>query len=580
MGLACFVPLLINWIIPNKYQSLGGVMASLDGRGSIILKIVIVLLVVAMVIVIILPGEIWEEEEAIQESSRGNMLTLFEAHRYYFGLKGGYTNNEEELMVTVQNDSALLKRQIVVNHTDRLKNAMEKFLTDPAIKNLNAISTNLKNIEEDLNTNKRFFRTIDEIDQEAEELKMKISSLRSGLQFDKYLLAATDLDSLWQLRRDLADYSLQSAARLAKSFSAKITHDLPSIEFSAMYQIWQPLNARVSALMGEVEGSKLKSVTSVADRVADFQRDADEGFSYFVSNVSGSSYSESSEDLANVYQEFLSDFLVTEEYAQYTLSETDSLLINISDRSFYTPRDRLQYIVNKNDSAGIRVEDPTLLAELKVMSENSVNSLKQLPFMAAFENYQNEIDSLRGFYPEIKTKYRRNIEVTIKTKEIEAVLDEVPTGTAFSAYLKTKSYVDDIPQSDSYSEIKDKTESALLSTGAFIQIYGDSFFGNLDSVHVDLIRELNQFNEILSNIRKNKFSLDYHIEQLNAALSQIKSVPKESVLPTLQQIQQDLTTTYFFASEGKEESVYGLFATKVINYGKISGTTGQKSWEE
>jgi hypothetical protein len=226
------------------------------------------------------------------------------------------------------------------------------------------------------------------------------------------------------------------------------------------------------------------------------------------------------------------------------------------------------------------VEDPTLLAELKVMSENSVNSLKQLPFMAAFENYQNEIDSLRGFYPEIKTKYRRNIEVTIKTKEIEAVLDEVPTGTAFSAYLKTKSYVDDIPQSDSYSEIKDKTESTLISTGAFIQIYGDSFFGNLDSVHIDLIRELNQFNEILSNIPKNKLSLDYHIEQLNAALSQIKSVQKESVLPILQQVQQDLTATYFFASEGKEKSVYGLFATKVINYGKISGTSGQKSWEE
>ena len=85
---------------------------------------------------------------------------------------------------------------------------------------------------------------------------------------------------------------------------------------------------------------------------------------------------------------------------------------------------------------------------------------------------------------------------------------------------------------------------------------------------------------MLSTIRKNNFSLDYHIEQLNSALSQIKSVPKESVLPTLQQVQDDLTTTYFFASEGKEKSVYGLFATKVINYGKIYGTTGRKSWEE
>jgi len=555
-------------------------MATLEGKGSIILKIVIALLVVAMVIVVILPGKIWEEEDRIKESSRSNMSTLFEAHRYYFGLKGVYTNNEDELILTVQNDSALLKRQIIVNHTDRIKYAMEKFLADPVIKSLNKISSNLKNIEDDLNTNKRFFRTIEEIDQEAEELKMQISSLRSGLQFEKYFLAATDLDSMWQLRHDLTDYSLQSAARLASSFSADITRDLPAINFSAMYQIWQPLNARVSGLMEDVEGSKLKSVTSVADRVADFQRDAEDGFSYFLSNVSGSSYSESSEDLANVYREFLSDFLITEEFAQYTLSEKDSLLINISERSFYTPRDRLQYIVNTEDSSGIRVEDPTLLTELKLMSENSVNSLKQLPFMAAFENYQNQIDSLLRFYPEIKAKYRRNIEVTIKTKEIEAVLDEVPTGAAFSAYLKIKSYVDAIPQSDSYSEIKDKTESALVSTGAFIQIYGDNFFGNLDSVHVDLIKELNKFNELLSKIRRNKFSLDYHIEQLNAALSQVKSVPKESVLPTLQQVQEDLTTIYFFASEGKEKSVYGLFATTVINYGKIYSTIGQKSWEE
>ncbi len=171
-------------------------MARLDGKGSIILKIVIILLVVAMVIVIILPGQIWQEEDMVKNTSRENMSTLFDAHRYYYGLKGNYTTNEEELILTVQNDSALLKRQIVVNHTTRLKKALEKFLMDPAIKNLYAISSNLKNIENDLNANKRFFRIIEEIDQESEELKMKISSLRSGVQFEKYLLVATDLDSM------------------------------------------------------------------------------------------------------------------------------------------------------------------------------------------------------------------------------------------------------------------------------------------------------------------------------------------------------------------------------------------------
>jgi hypothetical protein len=570
----------MNWFFFKSNQSLGGVMASLDGKGSIILKVVIVLLVIGMVIVIILPGKIWEEEDLVRDTSRGNMSTLFEAYRYYYGLKGTYTSNDEELILTVQNDSALLKRQIVVNHTTRLKNAMERFLSDPAIKYLYAISFNLKNIEDDLNNNKRFFRTIEEIDREADELKMKISSLRSGLQFEKYLLVVTDLDSLWQLRHDVTDYSLQSAARLASSFSRDIARDLPSVDFNSMNQIWQPLSSRISDLMGEVEGSRLKSLTSVADRVADFQRDASEGFSYFLTNMTVSSYSEAADDLANVYTEFLSDFLITEEYSQYTLSETDSLLINISDRSFYTPRDRQKYIFSADDSAGIRIEDPTLLDELLSMTEKTTNDIKQLQFMEAFENYQNQVDSLRGFYPQIKAKYRRNIEITIKTKEIEAVLEKIPSTAAFDAYLKTKSYVDVVPQSDSYFEIKDQIKSTLISVGAFKQIYGDSFFGNLDSVHVDLIGELNQFNELLSDIRKNTFSLDYHIEILNTALSQIKSVPKESVLPTLLQIEEDLKTTYLFASEGKEKSVYGLFATKIVNYGKIDGPTGRKSWEE
>jgi hypothetical protein len=554
-------------------------MASVDGKGSIILKIVIVLLVVAMVIVIILPGQIWQEEDMIRETSRGNMSTIFEANRYFYGLKGMYPTNDEELILTVQNDSALLKRQIVVNHTTRLRSAMERFLNDPAVKNLYDISSNLKNIEEDLINNKRYFRTIEEIDREAEELKMQISALRSGIQFENFVLVVTDLDSIWQLRRDLTDYSLQSAAQLASSFSQDITRGLPTIDFSAMNQIWQPLSVKIAALMGDVEGSRLKSVTSVADRVADFQTAVSSGFSYFLSGGTGA-YSEASSDLANVYTEFLSDFLITEEYAQYAMSETDSFLINISDRSFYTPRDQLRYIVSIDDSARLRVEDPTLLEEIKIMSDPVAIEISQLSFMDAFENYQNQVDSLRRFYPQIKTRYRRNIEVTIKTKEIEAVLEKLPTTAVFDAYYKTKSYADVVPQSDSYSEIKDQIESALINIGIFKQIYGDSFFGNLDSVHVELIGELNQFNELLSGLRRNTFTLDYHIESLNSALAQIKSVPKESVLPAMTKIEEDLQNAFLFASEGKEKSIYGLFATRIINYGKIDGPTGQKSWEE
>ena len=558
-------------------------MASQDGKGSIILKFFIVLLAVALIIVIILPGRIWQEEEMVKSTSRGNMATLYESYRYFHILTGFYTDDEREIIATIQNDSALIKRQMVVNHTDRIKNALETYLNSIPVKNLYQISFNLKNIEDDLEANKRFFRTIDEINQEAEQIKQEISVLKSGMDFENYHLAAVDLDSLMQLRRDLTDYSLQSAGRLAVAFSENITDNLPLINFSGINQIWKPMSNRISDLMTAINKTKLKNLTSVSDRVADFQRDADNGFSYFLKSYKSTdlnSTTAASEDLLNVYKEFLTDFIITEQYAQYNLSENDSLLINISETSFYTPDDKMRYIISYDDSSGLRVEDPTLLGELKSKAVNEADRISQLPFMPAFENYQKKIEELKEYYPQIKAKYRRNIDVMIKTKEVELVISELPNCAVYDAYLKEKSYIQVVPESDSYSEIKDHIEFALISLGSFKQVYSDNFFGNLDSVHIELIEQLNSFDEMLSKVRRNTFSLEPFVESLNSALAQIKSVSKESILPELQQIDENMKSLYLFASEGEEKTVYGVFKKRIVNYGKIYGAMGDMSWEE
>ena len=388
---------------------------------------------------------------------------------------------------------------------------------------------------------------------------------------------------MWQLRRDLTDYSLQSAARLASAFSQDISKDIANIDYRAINQFWKPLSARISDLMNAIEKSKLKSLTSVADRVADFQSDINDGLSYFLANKDENSFNvvvSFSEDLTGVYREFLTDFLVTEEYAQYALSETDSLIINISDNNFYTPRDHLPYVMSFDDSASLRIEDPTLLEELRTMASKEADQMSRLPFMSAFDNYQKNIDSLKSFYPQIKAKYRRNIDITIKNKEIESVLEEIPNSAVYDAYLKMKSFVEEVPQSNSYSGIKESTEEALLSLGAFKQVYAENFFGNLDTVHTELIAQLNDYNRILSDIRRNTFSFDGHIQSLNKALAEIKSMSSNSVVPDLEKIEVNMKNVYLFASEGKNESVYGIFSTRIVNHGKISGPTGQKSWEE
>jgi hypothetical protein len=200
---------------------------------------------------------------------------------------------------------------MVVNHTDRLKNALEVYLNSTAVNNLYDISFNLKNIEDDLEVNKRFFRKFEEIDQEAEQLKQQISVLRSGMNYPKYNVAALHLDSLKQLRRDLTDYSLQSAARLAVAYSEDITTNLPLIDFKAMNQSWVPIADRVNTLMINVNRTELKNLTSVSDRVADFLRDANQGFAYFINSNTSADLNvtnSASEDLASVYQEFLTDY--------------------------------------------------------------------------------------------------------------------------------------------------------------------------------------------------------------------------------------------------------------------------------
>ncbi len=558
-------------------------MASQDSRGSLILKIIIVLLVVAMVIAIKLPGQIWQEEDMIRDTSRGNMATLYEAQRYFYGLKSVFSNNEDELIETIQNDSALSKRQLVVNHTTRLRDAMETFLNTSVVKNLYAISSNIKSVENDLNANKRFFKTIEEIDREADDLKMQLHTFHSAADFENYALVVTALDSMWQLRRDLTDYSLQSAARYAYSFSKEISESTPLIEFGTINQIWIPISNRTSDLMDAVLSSKLKSLTSVADRVADFQRDAGEGFNFFITNKTDASFNEvvaASEDLSGVYNEFLSDFLITEEYAQYALSESDSLLINISKNSFYTPDKNQPYIMKGEDSLGFRVEDPTLLEDLKSKASSESDRIGNLPFMNAFSNYEKQIEAIREYYPQVKAKYRRNIDIMIKTKELEAAIEELPESAAYDAYLNEKSYVQLVPMSDSYSAIKEEVESALISTGAFKQIYSDNFFGTLDTIHIEIINQMNEYNELLSQVRRNEYSFETHINALNIALEQIKSIQKESVISELQDIEQNMKDLFLFASEGKEQAVYGVFKTRIVNYGKIFGSTGQKSWEE
>ena len=565
-------------------------MSDQHGKGSILLKLAVVVFIVLLIIVITTPGKIWSSEEKATKICRDNMLSLYEAHSYYFKIKSTHAPDMTNLILTIQNDSSLLKRELIVKHTVRLREGIESFQNSPIVSNLYKIASNIKNTEDDFVANERFFKSQDQevldkrIFTRSQELKMKLSTFRSGVEFENFRNTVTELDSLWQVRRDLADFSLQNASRWASILSAAIVKNLPNIDYTNLQQTWEPLSTEITDFLNTVNSiEKLKSATTVADRVADFQGKISNAFSEISSARSANGMTDAeakASDLAAIYQGFLGDFIITQYFAQYKLTDTDSLLLALSDNNFVTPVDKLPYVVSFGDSMDLRVEDPSLLKQIKEKTDAQVDLASQLAFLDHFSEYDKTLDSLNTFYLEVKANYRRNLDVTIKTKELDELIPRLRDVSAFAAYKSLKQFADVVPSSDSYSEIKDLISEGIISSGSFIQIYQDNFFGNLDTLHQELLMHLDDFENIVSGIRQNTYSFAWAKDKLNSEISQIKNTPASEVMKPLEQIKEGLEEAFIYASEGDERTVYGIFTTHIQNHGKVYGRAATKSWEK
>jgi hypothetical protein len=555
---------------------------NIDGKGSIAMKLLILVLAVVMVMIILIPGEIWSDEEQRMDNSRMNMVTLWEAYRFYSTTHDSMSYDKADIIQALQDDSSLVLRQRIVTHTEQLRTAVDGYLELPVVKNLLAISQNIKSTKEDLINNERFFVKVPEYQQESQDLLMKLTVYESGIELGAYITAVKGLDSLYQLRRDLADYTLQDGARRSFELSARVQANLPQVDVAKIAANWAPLNARIAKFMLAVRGSELRAVTSISDRVEDFLAAINDGFTNLQKVSLQNAIQETGNASANfetIYKAFLEDFLVTGKYAQYKLSETDSLLLHISEKNFVTPAG-LEYRVELRDTLGIWVEDPTLVAELSEKVMPVVEEINQMDFLNAFRTYNAQLDSLKKFYMEVKASYRKNSEVFIKTKEMDAEIANLHGTTAFEAYTDLNNFVTRVPNNTSFSDIKDMVDDGLLAVGSFRQIYGEKIFGNLDSTHATIINELNNFNDLVSGIRRNTFSFDNHIVDLEQTMGQIKAVNSAAILPGLEKAEQSLQDAYLLASDGVEETRYGIFKTKIQNEGKVYGKTARKSWED
>lgn len=559
-------------------------MSDQQAQGSIILKILILLVTIILIAVIIIPGQIWDKEEKIKNIVQSDIESLYEAHSFYYKQNQEYTSNMDTLLYFVNNDSSLKIKKRVVDYTVEIRKAIDDFLSEPLIESLTKVSQNVGNIETDFENNEIYFKKYEDIYTKAQDLKLKVSVLKQGVEQENYSMMAKSLDSLLNLRRDLQDYQLQVAARRAQNLSSSIVEKLEGVDIQALVSYWNPLNTELTDLMQRVNSTDLKTRTAVADRVEDFQIKVTSGLTSLQSNnmqISLQNTSKASQKINEVYEKFLSDFLTTEKYVQYKLEDSDSMLLNLSKSNFFTPHENKPYTVQFMDTLGLVVEDPTLADELREKALNVLADIQNLPFIAPYSVYLNTLDSINLFAGEIKTKYRRNAEIHFKSKDIGAVIDELKNTSTIASFSSLSKFISNVPNSNSYSALNSLIEDALLGIGVFKQIAESNIFGKLDTVHLDLVTEMESFNQLLSGVRRNTYSFDEYISKINIDLSQVKSRSTGKDLQNkLNAIELNLQDLFLFASEGKEETVYGVFSTTIMNHGKMYGRTGEKSWEE
>jgi len=557
---------------------------------TVILRLLIVVLIGGLITVILIPGKIWDQRKKDQLETQKNMSSIYEAERYYHIITGQYTSDRGALMDMVHGDSTLLIRQQVVNYTRTLVSHVDSYFRITLIKTLSEINQNFANIIDDLDANKIYFKVMPEILEESNQFILDMKDAYST-GFPELQTSLIMIDSLSQLRRDFSDYSLQTDAAKALAITDTINKMLTAIDMDAVYKIWQPLSNRLKDFSKRVNRTVIKENSSVADRVKNFSGKIDDSFKELQKANKEEDISKANElksAINNMYDEFLNNFIITSKKAQYALSLEDSLIINMTEDDFYSPfvvtsGERLAYkIIITEDSSAVKVESPLLLEDLREKTLPAAEIINNLPFLPKYTAYFDSLDSIFKKSLAIKQKLKRNADIFFKHKEIELLISKYKDITIYSAYNDISKFAKDVPVSQSFSELKSDIENALSGTHIFKQAYQDKVFGNLDSLHIDLTTALEEFNILLSKVRRlprGVTNFENDIENINTALEEIKNSGNSTeVTNNLSSLETQLGEIFIFASEGKTIPAYGIFSNKLENMGNIFKDT--KSWEE
>jgi ABC-type phosphate transport system auxiliary subunit len=562
-------------------------MAKNEGKGSILLKILILFLIIIVYLTITIPKGIWSEEKQELYAAYDNMSGLYEAQKLFFRLTQTYTADLDLMLSTIKSDSTLYKKEAVVKHTTQLKNNLDRYRKNTYSKNLLSLGKNIHNIIGDFDNknNRRNMKIVEELLNRGDQLKLRLLELVHHSQHAVFFSTVAYLDSVSQLRRDLSDYTLQVGAQRAVYLTDSLRSLLQTVNLEKLETDWKSLAADIIPFTKEVRFSDIAKQSSVGDRILDFATNVNETFAVLKDVKISAEIDNANKingNLNQLYEKFLNDFVITSKYAEYNLSYSDSLLLNLSKSNFNSPINGEPYkILISPDSLSVRVESPVLLSELKGKVAPISERLSSTGIDSVFDAYSLYLKTIVEKSADIRKKIRKNTDVFMKYKEIEGIVQQYDEISVYSANKSLKTLMQTAEKCQSYGNLTTHIEEALNGVRIFEQAYTDNFFGNLDSLHQDVVKEMVEFNKLLASVRRlprGVENFDSDIELLSANLQNIKNLSSAGLTQTLQTAASELGTALTFANEGSGEAVYGVFEKQIINPGYIAN--GGKSWEE
>jgi hypothetical protein len=564
-------------------------MAAKVSRGSIILEILIVVFVLLLVAVIIVPNQIWDDEQRVTTDCRNNLNSLYEAERFYYRANSQYTDTVSKVLSFVQADSGLQQRQSLVSLTRSFRQVLNNVLEIPALEEISAISQSSYEITGDLLGNDRYFRKYEELLDSSLAINRDMGQFDSSMTFPNFAKVKSFVDSLRDLDDNISDISLQNSIQRGIDYVDSIDTYFNYLEIEEVTSFWDREYKKITGFIASVNQTDITKVSSVCDRLKKFIDKVDQAINALQTvNLDQDQQRIEAErqNLQELHQKFLSPqfFILTQRYGLTSLSELDSILINLNQNEFTCPDDHKMYLIDTLKGGHFVVECPNLLDYFHGRFLEAIDPVRELPYMKYIRDLDSVIIKTQKTLDDDRTVIRRYTDILLSLKEQQAELNAM-TGILFYRYSQEfQDFIKLLDKTKKLSVLKPAIEDILNPMDTLATRISNGNIADLTEGVQNIHNQLRSLDSMVSEgrlPRSVKRRYETAADTFALALDivpQIKSAFSESYAEAMRQAENNLEQALVHALEGREQRMYLIFSKTHINHGYI--LDGEKSWEE